>query len=596
MRKVAKYFIFIFNITITNVVFAQELLKSSAEYSYEIYVDSRENRFSQSVSETIPFVTKEIYSTNLLGLNVPLFHPEYDDSSWPYNGTFAAEYAVSTAAFASLSNLSVLSSFHLFNFVAEWGEVMNGHISQNANSVLQLSLSHTDAGTLYLQPVFEIRGTRRGNFSYAPHIVSLNMTLNGEPSSKSDLFAGTAPSDGTVWQDTQVIASEIPAEVPAGAEALFTFEQQVQIEVIFEPGHGFDESGDYYSGIENTAVLLGVNLYEDPEMTTPVIRRVTVSSASGLDITVVNASDLPPVADVNGPYTGTAGSPIEFDGSGSYDPEGGAMSFAWDFGDGNFSTEPSPKHAYAVPDDYLVVLTVTDDMGNIDTTTTLAQVNAANQYPTANPGGPYAASEGESVNFDGAGSVDPDGNIVMYTWDFGDGSSGIGAMPKHTYTSAGLYTVTLQIMDDYGDSHAASTTVSVAAVPINTQPLCTSAIASDALLWPPNHGYRDILINNVSDPDGDPVTIVIDEIYQDELVDGRGDGSFVPDARGIGSDTAEVRAERSASGNGRIYHILFSASDSRGGLCSGQVTVGVPLKSKETAVDGGQLYDSTIAD
>lgn len=59
---------------------------------------------------------------------------------------------------------------------------------------------------------------------------------------------------------------------------------------------------------------------------------------------------------------------------------------------------------------------------------------------------------------------------------------------------------------------------------------------------------------------------------------------------------AEVRAERGGLGNGRYYHIFFTADDGYGGSCSGEVLVGVLLNDGENGapVDDGALYDSTL--
>jgi len=85
-----------------------------------------------------------------------------------------------------------------------------------------------------------------------------------------------------------------------------------------------------------------------------------------------------------------------------------------------------------------------------------------NLNPTASPGGPYTATVGEELTFDGSGSSDSDGEIIEYIWDFGDDSTGSGVSPVHTYTEAGQYTVTLTVKDD-GEalSAAVSTTVTV---------------------------------------------------------------------------------------------------------------------------------------
>ena len=129
---------------------------------------------------------------------------------------------------------------------------------------------------------------------------------------------------------------------------------------------------------------------------------------------------------------------------------------------------------------------------------------------------------------------------------------------------------------------------------VNDPPKC-NAKPSLASLWPPNHKMVDIDILGVTDPNGDPVTVRIEGITQDELVNEKGDGNTGPDGAGVGTSTAQVRAERSGLGDGRVYAIRFSARDNRGGSCSGSVFVGVPHDQRGTPpVDSGQVYDSTV--
>ncbi len=103
----------------------------------------------------------------------------------------------------------------------------------------------------------------------------------------------------------------------------------------------------------------------------------------------------------------------------------------------------------------------------------------------------------------------------------------------------------------------------------------------------------------VIDADGDPITITVDSIHQDEPTDTVGEGKFTPDGQGVGTPTAQLRAERSGTGkvlsNGRVYHVGYTADDGLGGTCSGVVTVGVPHdRHGAAAVDEGPLYDSTV--
>ncbi|MHC4351419.1 MAG: PKD domain-containing protein [Planctomycetota bacterium] len=87
-----------------------------------------------------------------------------------------------------------------------------------------------------------------------------------------------------------------------------------------------------------------------------------------------------------------------------------------------------------------------------------------NLYPVADPGGPYSAGKGVDISFDGSGSSDPDGTIVSYDWDFGDGSTATGVSPTYAYNPAEnykRYTVRLTVTDDGGATDMATTTATI---------------------------------------------------------------------------------------------------------------------------------------
>lgn len=85
--------------------------------------------------------------------------------------------------------------------------------------------------------------------------------------------------------------------------------------------------------------------------------------------------------------------------------------------------------------------------------------------PVADAGGPYFGRPGRAITFDGTWSYDPDGTIVKYEWDFGDGTTGEGPTLSHTYEDEGVYTVTLTVTDDNGLTGSDATTATVSRPP-----------------------------------------------------------------------------------------------------------------------------------
>jgi len=107
----------------------------------------------------------------------------------------------------------------------------------------------------------------------------------------------------------------------------------------------------------------------------------------------------------------------------------------------------------------------------------------------------------------------------------------------------------------------------------NRPPDCSVARATPSELWPPSHELVPIAIEGVTDPDGDPVTIEVTSVTQNE--DFHGSGSSCPDAV-VEDGAAWVRAERAGPESSRLYEIGFTARDPSGASCEGAVRVCVP--------------------
>jgi hypothetical protein len=165
------------------------------------------------------------------------------------------------------------------------------------------------------------------------------------------------------------------------------------------------------------------------------------------------------------------------------------------------------------------------------------------------------------------------------------------SLPSPALLPVGSTVVTCTAIDAAGNDAEASFTITVTQT--NSAPTC-AATPSVATLWPANHTLVEIGINGVTDADGDPVTVSVTSILQDESTDSQGDGHTASDAAGIGTARPQVRAERAGNGNGRVYRLLFSATDSFGGSCSGEVKVSVPHDQGRNgvAIDDGPTFNS----
>jgi len=173
------------------------------------------------------------------------------------------------------------------------------------------------------------------------------------------------------------------------------------------------------------------------------------------------ASNQPPVANAGGPYSAAVGAPVSLDGSASRDPDGSIASYAWNFGNGSTGSGVAPSATYATAGTFTVTLTVTDNGGATSQATTTVTVTTNTQPPVANAGGPYAGTVNVAISFNGAASRDPDGSVVSYLWNFGDGTSASGVTAVHAYAAAGSYTVRLTVTDNDGLTNSASTTAQV---------------------------------------------------------------------------------------------------------------------------------------
>ena len=157
------------------------------------------------------------------------------------------------------------------------------------------------------------------------------------------------------------------------------------------------------------------------------------------------------------------GDSIQFMASGN-NPK--SAKFLWDFGDDSGSSGKSVKHTYNEEGIYTVTLTVVDDESRIGVSKENVEILYRKEAPVASLDATYGGlGQQVKVNsiafFDGGASSDPDGDVLEFEWDFGDGSKSSLMRPNHQYNSTGNFTVTLTVTDPSSESSIAQTWVLV---------------------------------------------------------------------------------------------------------------------------------------
>jgi YD repeat-containing protein len=300
------------------------------------------------------------------------------------------------------------------------------------------------------------------SFTAAPNPVQTGAVVNFDGSASSD-------PDGTIAKYEWDLDGNGTYETESGIEPAVT--------------HSYSAAGTY-----------------DPRL------RVTDSSGNRSTtlrtITVTNQA--PASALTATPSAVNKGQVVNFDGTGSSDPDGTIVKYEWDLdGNGTYETNtgttPTASRSYSSAGAVETRLRVTDDKGATSVSTKTVTVTLLG--PTASfTVAPNPADTGATVTFDGSGSSDPDGTVGKYEWDLdGNGTyetiTGATATAGRSYATAGPVQIGLRITDDDGQTATATR-----ALTVNNR-----APAASFTVTPNPANTRQIVTLNgsaSSDPDG----------------------------------------------------------------------------------------------
>jgi len=211
-------------------------------------------------------------------------------------------------------------------------------------------------------------------------------------------------------------------------------------------------------------------------------------SETGEDSVEITVTQKPEASFTADPEIGVVPFEVSFNGKDSSDADGKIETYRWDFGDGFYTTGKKVSHEFTEVGIYTVILSVTDNDELMSTAQTEITASSGEPLAVINTS-TISGMNPLTVDFDGSGSSDLDGDITAFQWDFGDGATGQGINVTHTYTTAGSHTAKLTVKDNAGKTGEDSVEITVTQKPdasftatpeIGVAPLEVSFDASDS--------------------------------------------------------------------------------------------------------------------
>ncbi|WMJ72966.1 PKD domain-containing protein [Cytophagaceae bacterium ABcell3] len=366
-------------------------------------------------------------------------------------------------------------------------------------------------------------------------IVSYSWKVDGEeiaegvnptvelPVGTTTIVLTVTDDDGDTATDEVVIVvnprENIPPVADAGSDQELVDESgEGTVEVELDGSGSTDEDGEIVSyswKVDGEEIAEGVNpTVELPVGTTTIVLTVTDNdgdtATDEVDIVVNPRENIPPVADAGSDQelvdeSGEGTVEVELDGSGSTDEDGEIVSYSWTVDGEEIGTGVNPTVELPVGTT-TIVLTVTDDDGDIATDEVVIVVNPRENIPPVADAGSDQELVDESgegtveVELDGSGSTDEDGEIVSYSWKV-DGEEIAEGVNPTVELPVGTTTIVLTVTDDDGDT--ATDEVVIVVNPRENIPPVADAGADQELVDESGEGVVEVELDGSGSTDED---------------------------------------------------------------------------------------------
>jgi len=337
-----------------------------------------------------------------------------------------------------------------------------------------------DAGanqTEFVNMIVTLNGTRSNdnvgiaNYTWTFQDGALNITLYGDIVQYTFTAIGNytitlTVRDGANWIDSDttyvdVVIDDVPPVADAGPDQ--TVDEDTL--VIFNGTGSYDNNvkmgivnytWSFTDGSLQTLYdVMPSYTFSEPgsyQVTLVVTDFASLTDTDTVNITVVDVT--PPVADAGMPQSTYENVTVTLNGTNSTDNVG-IVNYTWTFIDGGLVTlyGSEPTYVFSNPGSYNITLNVSDAEGYWDTDNVTVTVLPDSTPPIADAGPDQTSDTETIVVLDGSNSTDNSGIIANYTWTFDDGGvqTLYGVSPSYTFTTPGIYNITLNVSDSNGN-------------------------------------------------------------------------------------------------------------------------------------------------